>query len=154
MVTATGIDVGVANTWGRFIVTPEQVATMYARLQGSPSSRTTLDLMRGTEQAHRFNVDQSWASATQQNPATLAVKTGWDLSLDEPFARTHAVILGPRRSAVVMTATPITDHQRQEWGERLDTLGPIGVLDLHEQWAGNALRDALNAAAATLPRRC
>lgn len=147
---ATGIDVGEAQTWGRFEVTPEQVATMYARMQDSPNSGAILDLMRDTDQTHRFKADQTWAHATHQDLTTVAIKTGWDLSDDEPFARTHAVVLGDYCSAVTMTAVPVTDHQRQEWESRLSANGPRGVLDLHEQWSGHALRNTLTSTAAAL----
>lgn len=150
----TGVDVGHAETWGRFVVAPAQVALMYARLQATDDDRAKaiLGLMRGTNPLHRFDADRAWAHATEQDRLGIAIKTGWDLSPDEPFARTHAVLLGRLTSAVVMTAVPVSDSQRTQW-ETAATHGPSEALPLHSRWAGNTLRAALRAASPVTVRR-
>lgn len=151
----TGIDIGHAETWGRFVLSPAQVALMYARMQAAADPRSTaiIDLMRRTPTHQRFDTDRAWAYATEQDRLSLAVKSGWDLAADEPFARTHVVVLGRLTSAVLMTAVPVTDTDRAQWEAADSTEDPEQMLRLHGRWAGSTLRAALQSAAPTRVRR-
>lgn len=151
---ATGVDVGHAETWGRFTLSPAQVALMYAHLQAADDDRSTaiVDLMRRTPAVHRFATDRAWAYASEQDRLGLAVKSGWDLSSDEPFARTHTVVLGRRTSVVVMSAVPVSDAHRTQWQTAHDR-DPSDVARLHNQWAGHAIRAALHSATPVRVRR-
>ena len=152
---ATGVDVGHAETWGRFVLSPAHVALMYARLQASTEdrSKSVIDLMRRTSVLHRFDTDRVWAYASEQDRPSLAVKADWDLAADEPFARTHAVLLGRLTSVVVMSAVPVSDAHRKQWETTYEQDGPDGVLRLHGQWSGSTLRAAVNAATPVRVRR-
>lgn len=152
---ATGVDVGHAETWGRFVLSSAHVALMYARFQASTDdrSKTVADLMRRTSVLQRFDTDRAWAYTSEQDQHSLAVKAGWDLSGDEPFARTHAVVLGHLTSIVVMSAVPVSDTQRKQWDTAHEYDHTEGVLRLHSQWAGNTMRAALHAASPVRVRR-
>jgi len=131
--------------------------------------------MCGVATAQRLGLDRTWAELTGQSVGEVGIKLGWDLSDDEPFARTHAVLLGPTRSVVVLTAVPrtsalldehvtservtaarepacltavpITTDFRSRWNALLASKGPTAVLALHDALSGRVLRDALRSCA-------
>jgi len=138
-----------AQTWGRVVVNASQLAVLYRALAASDSPRAAQVRvwMRDVTADQRLGLDLAWAELTGQDVAEVGIKLGWDLSDDEPFARTHAVLLGPRRSAVILTAAPVTADFRSRWNALLASKGPTAVLALHDALSGPVLHDALRSCA-------
>ena len=145
----TGLLVAPGQTWGRVVVDAPQVARLYRALAvaDDPRSAQVRAWMRGVPDSQRLGLDRLWAQLTGQPVAQVGIKLGWDISEDEPFARTHAVLLGPTRSVVVMTAVPVTAHLRSRWNALLASEGPTAVLALHDDLSGPLLRAALHSCA-------
>jgi len=145
----TGLHLAPAQTWGRVVVNAAQLAGLYRALAcaDGPRAAQVRAWMCGVATAQRLGLDRTWAELTGQSVGEVGIKLGWDLSDDEPFARTHAVLLGPTRSAACLTAVPITTDFRSRWNALLASKGPTAVLALHDALSGRVLRDALRSCA-------
>lgn len=144
-----GVGVAPAATWGRFLVSDRDVAAAYQVLAGADSAAEVLGWMRHTPRGHRFGCDEVLGTLMGVRPERVAVKAGWDLSDDEPFARTRVVMVVPGRVLAVSACTPVNTGMRALWERTLATGGPDAVAALHEEWAGAVLRAAVTCRADT-----
>lgn len=148
----SGVRFEAGATWGRLVIGALETARAYLALAqaadcGDGQAIRAVELMRAVPSEQRLGI------GLRPGRAPLPTKLGWDLSPDEDLVRTHAVCLDESGGvAVVLTALPCGPALRRRWEELLAREGPTGVLALHEELAGAALRGAMRRALAAAER--
>ena len=141
------------TTWGQVPVRARQVAAAYRELAlcaetGDPVASAVISAMHDVPAAQRLGVDEVWATVIGCPPVQVGIKLGWDLAPDQQTLHTHAVVMDPRHTGVVLTAAQIPGQVAHRWRVLLDREGPEAVLTLHDEVAGDTLRWAARLAAA------
>ena len=145
----TGIAWHPADEPGHVRVTAAEMVRAYEALRLNDSERATAvrRALADVPAARRLGCDTWWSTSTarvgccQVDPL---VATGWSLSPDEPFLRTHVVVIHDSGVAAVLTAVPVRVPGRRAWIRALND-GPDAVATVHEDLAGRALVRGLEA---------
>lgn len=135
-------------SWEKVVVTSDRVAEAMRSLMTAEHqvAENVRELMRKVPDEHAFGARRVWSEITGQPEHRIGVKAGWGLTDRDTYLRSHVVVMGPERSAVVMTAVHIPATVRDQWRGLLESDGPTGVLDLHEEYAGALIRSTLTLA--------
>lgn len=142
---------GGARSFGRVLVTADEVARSYAGLAASGDGAASLvrTWMLEVPDRQTFGVRPLIARRLGVAGSRIAVKSGWFCDTDEQRIRTHVVTMTPTAGGVVgtvvLTAFPADEAIRRAY-TALYRHGDE-VLGLHEQHAGAAVRAATEHAA-------
>lgn len=130
----TGVRWEVAPTWGQVLITDVSLKVAYHRLADSadPWAKEIRELMADVVPSQRFGV-----------PEGLPMKAGWDLDEGSELLLTHVVAIDGNRVRTAVTSVPVTTDQREEWFDTLAVSGPEGVIRIHEELAGDLVRELL-----------
>jgi hypothetical protein len=145
------LEAGGARSFGRVLITADDVARCYARLAASENAAAgrVRGWMLDVPDRQTFGVRPPVADRLGVDASEVAVKSGWFCDTDERRIRTHVVTMTATASGVVgtavLTAVPADDAVRRAY-TALYRHGDE-VLDLHEQHAGTAVRAATEQAA-------
>jgi hypothetical protein len=149
---ALPLEAGGARSFGRVLVTADDVARSYARLAVSAERAAVLvrRWMLAVPDRQTFGVRPLLARRLRLPGSAVAVKSGWFCDTDEQRIRTHVVTMTATAAGVVgtvvLTAIPAGAAVRRAYSGVYRT--GEEVLGLHEQHAGAILRAASEQAAA------
>ncbi len=145
------LEAGGTRSFGRVLVTADDVARCYACLAAAGDSAAGLvrGWMRDVPERQTFGVRRPVARALGAAAAQVAVKSGWFCDAGEERIRTHVVTLTPTAAGlvgtVVLTALPASVAVRRAYTAAY-RFGDE-VLGVHEQHAGPTVRAASERAA-------
>jgi hypothetical protein len=130
----TGVRWEVAPTWGQVLVNDVSLKVTYHRLADAKSkwAKEIRELMTDVVPSQRFGV-----------PEGIPMKAGWDLDEGSEQLLTHVVAIDGNRTRVAVTSVHVTTDQREEWFDTLAVSGPEGVIHIHEELAGDQIRELL-----------
>jgi hypothetical protein len=151
------LECGGTRSFGRVLITADDVARGYARLAASGDTAAGLvrRWMLDVPDRQTFAVRPLVARRLGVAASHVAVKAGWFCDTDEQRIRTHVVTMTATDAGivgtVVLTALPAGDAVRRAYTAAYRDGDE--VLGLHEQHAGPTVRKATEqAAAAALSR--
>lgn len=147
-----GVELEPASSWGRVLVTADQVAQGYRSLLGDTTDRgrSVRAYMRRVRRSQQLGTRTVWATRRQVAVDEVGVRCGWDLTADGVLL-THAVVLDERAGAVVLTSRRVSRDVADRWRQALLETGPSGrVLVMHTITSGPALFSGLRHAAEEL----
>jgi hypothetical protein len=148
------LEPGGERSWGRLLVTADDVAHGYARLaaSGDAAARRVRQWMLDVPDRQTFGVRPLVGSRLGVPASQVAVKCGWFCDADEQRIRTHVVTMTPTGAGIVgtavLTALPVDEDFRRAYAATYRHGDE--VLDLHEQHAGPVVRAATEEAAAAV----
>lgn len=155
------IDPGGLRTFGRVLVTAQDVATGYAALVAAAdaSDRTALDVlgwMRAVPERQTFGLRGVVAATLGVDQSNIGVKCGWYGYPDEGALRTHGVTVTPTGDGWMVTAVLTSlGYPAAAYAAYLDRYDRTGgdVCEVHERLAGSLLRDATRRLAEQVTKR-
>jgi hypothetical protein len=147
------LEAGGTRSFGRVLITADDVARSYAPLAASGHTAAALvrRWMLDVPDRQTFGVRPLVARRLGVAASEVAVKSGWFCDTDEQRIRTHVVTMTATAAGVVgtvvLTAVPAGEDVRRAYS----ALYRDGdeVLGLHEQHAGTTVRTATEQAAGT-----
>lgn len=143
------LDPGGERSFGRVLVTAEQVARGYAELalaarRGDEPAQRLLAWMREVPERQTFGARSAAAAALGVAEPEVAVKCGWFLGEDEAALRTHAATVCETGGSVVLTAVAAPVGLSAAYAA--EYVHGDEVLHHHWELAGDLLVDGTRAA--------
>ncbi len=147
------VERGGARSFGRVLVTADEVALGYARLAAAEDHSALLvrNWMLDVPDRQTFEVRPVIARTLGVTDSHVGVKCGWFCDTDETRVRTHVVTMTCTPDGVIGTVV-LTALAAEEAFRRAHTDAyryGDEVLELHEQHAGPTVRAATKLAAAS-----
>lgn len=148
------LEPGGTRSFGRVLVTAEEVARTYAALAagGDEVAHRLLGWMREVPDRQTFGVRDVVAAGLGISPELVAVKAGWFWDEDEARIRTHIATVTETEhgvlGTVVLTALPVDQGEQPAYAEAY--LEGSEVLAWHQRAAGTRLRESTAEALSSL----